>query len=503
MTKRASTREWVGLGVLAGACALISANSNLLNLALPSLTADLRPSAVEVLWVSDSYVFAVAALLIPMGLLADRFGRRRMLMIGAALFGLASVGAAVSPDAAWLIACRAGLWAAGAMLSPSTISLLRSMFHDGRQRTVALSIWTGGFALGGVLGPLIGGGLLSLGGWRAVFLVTPPAMLVVLIASPLLLPEHRAAQTRRVDVVGISTAIAGILALVWATKQLAAGQPGGPLVVVVGIGVGGVGLLVAFALWERRARDPAIDLELFRDRDVAIPLIANALAFAVLYGNQLLTGQYLQSVLGMPALLAGAWTIPGAAAYALGGLAVPRLMRRFTASAVLVAGLVASSTGFALQAAVGLHNGVLPFVLGSSIAAAGLAPVYLVTTQSTVDAVSVDRAGIAGSTLETVTNVGGAVGIAVFGSIAAAIFRGGAGVAGSSPSTIGEAVARAAGSDAGHRALLVAQQAFVDGFRATALIGGGLLLGSAVAAAVILGRSAQGSSRRGDPGDLS
>ncbi|MFP3714048.1 MFS transporter [Puerhibacterium sp. TATVAM-FAB25] len=484
----ARPRDWAGLALLAVPCALISVNSNLLNLAMPALAAELRPSTAQLLWVSDVYVFLVAGLLLPMGLLADRFGRRRMLLAGAAVFGLASVGAALASTAGVLIAFRGLIGVGAAMLGPSTLSLIRSIFQVPAQRATALSIWTASFAVGGILGPLVGGLLIEVVSWRAVFAVTPPVMVVLLIFGPLLLPEHRSADVRRIDAVGTGTAIAGLLATVYAVKQLSAQST--PLAAVA-VGVAGVALLVAFLRRQARVPDPVLDLSLFADRACSVPLAGNALAFAVLYGTQLLVGQYLQAVLGLTPLAAGLWTVPGAAAYAAGGLVAPRLAARHGARRVLAAGLAVSAAGFAVVAAVGTGSGLLAFVVGSVVYSVGLAPVYLVTTDASVAAVPAERAGVAGATLETVTNLGGALGIALFGSLAGAVYRAGAASAGVDTQTVGDAVGQAAALPAPQAADLLAsaQAAFVAGFRLVEVVGAAILLVSAVLTARLLRRT--------------
>ena len=499
VSSRARPRDWLGLGLLAVPCALISANSNLLNLALPALAADLRPTTTQLLWISDTYVFLVAGLLLPMGILADRFGRRRILLVGAAIFGLASVGAAVSGTATSLIVCRGLLGVAGAMLGPSTLSLIRSMFRDAAQRATALGIWTASFALGGVLGPLMGGVLVEAVSWRAVFAVTPPAMAVLLALGPVTLPEYRSETARRVDVAGTIMAIVGLLATVYAVKQLGVG--GAPLPAAA-IGVVGVALLAGFLRRQARIAHPIVDLALFTARAYTVPLLGNALAFAVLFGIQLLIGQYLQAVLGMTPLEAGAWTIPSAVAYALGGLIAPRLATRMPARSVLACGLVVSAAGFAAVAAVGTDSGLVAFVLGSVVYSLGLAPVYVVATESTVAAVPATRAGVAGATLETVAELGAALGIALLGSLAGAVYRAGTTGTGSDTQTVGDAAARAARlppTDAAEL-LSAAHHAFVNGFRLVATTGAVLLTGAALLTLFLLRDAARSRSRGPVPG---
>jgi DHA2 family multidrug resistance protein-like MFS transporter len=473
--------------MLAVPCMLISVNSNLLNLALPVMAADLRPTTTQLLWISDIYVFLVAGLLLPAGLLADRFGRRRMLLSGAAVFGLASIGAALSASPGGLIACRGLIGVGAAMLAPSTLSLIRSMFQLDRERAVALGIWTASFALGGIVGPLIGGLLIEAVSWRAVFAVTPPAMLILLIFGPLTLPEYRSVTARRVDVLGVSMAIVGLLGTTYAMKQLSI--QAAPLVSIV-TGALGIGLLIGFVRRQGRVADPVLDVGLFRNRVYTIPLLGNALAFAVLFGTQLLIGQYLQAVLGMSPLEAGLWTIPSAAAYALGGLIAPRLGSRIGRGRLLAAGLAVSALGFAIVAAIGTVSGLLVFVLGSVVYSVGLAPVYQVTTELSVAAVPAERAGVAGATPETVTNLGGALGIAVFGSLAGGLYRSGTASTGTNTQTIGDALAQAARLSPADAAdfIQAAQTAFVQGFRLVTIVGAALLLIAAMATPPLLGQ---------------
>ncbi len=479
----ARPRDWIGLGLLAIPCALISVNSNLLNLALPALAAELRPSSAQLLWINDIYLFLVAGLLLPMGLLADRYGRRRLLLIGGALFGLASIGAALSSTATVLIVCRGLIGVGAAMLGPSTLSLIRSMFQVSAQRAIALGIWTASFAVGGILGPVIGGVLIEAVSWRAVFAVTPPFMLILVVLGPFLLPEYRSQDRRRIDWVGTVMAIAGLLATIYAVKQLADGSLSSTSVAT---GLGGVILLLGFLRRQTRVADPIVDLSLFTERAYTVPLVGNALAFAVLFGTQLLIGQYLQAVLGMGALEAGLWTIPSAVAYALGGLLAPRLAARLGTRWILTAGLTVSAIGFAMVAAVGADSGLLAFVAGSVTYSIGLAPVYLITTESTVAAAPAERAGVAGATLETVTELGGALGIALLGSLAGATYR--LGTTGLDTQTIGDALAQAGQLPEQQAAELIqsVQIAFVDGFRLVTFVGAALLLLAAVITARLL-----------------
>jgi DHA2 family multidrug resistance protein-like MFS transporter len=388
-----------------------------------------------------------------------------MLLIGAAVFGLASIGAAMAGSPGSLIICRGLIGVGAAMVAPSTLSLIEAV------------------------------------SWRAVFAVTPPGMLALLVLGRFLLPEYRSETFRRIDGLGVAMAIGGLLSTVYAIKQFSAQVD---LVIPGLVGVVGVALLVGFFRRQRRVPDPVLDLDLFRLRAYTVPQIGNALAFAVLYGTQLLIGQYLQAVLGLSPLQAGLWTIPSTAAYAVGGLIAPRLGSRLGTGRLLAAGLAASALGFGMLAAIGTTSGLMVFVLGSVVYSIGLAPVYQATTESAVAAVPADRAGVAGATLETITNLGGALGIALFGSLAGAVYRAGTVGTGIGTQTIGDAVAQAARLTPPQAAdfLATAQAAFVHGFRLVAILGGVLLLVAAVSTPPLLRgprRRAAGSDQPAAP----
>src|SRR5499427_3473885 len=220
-TPTAGRREWIGLAVIALPCMLYSMDLSVLNLAVPSISADLKPSSTQLLWIVDIYGFSVAGFLITMGTLGDRIGRRRLLMIGAAAFGVASVLAAFSTSAAMLIAMRAVLGIAGATLAPSTLSLIRNMFHDPHQRSIAVGVWITSYSAGAAIGPVLGGVLLQYFWWGSVFLVSVPVMVLLLLLAPVLLPEYRDPRAGKLDLASAALSMAAVLATIYGIKQLA------------------------------------------------------------------------------------------------------------------------------------------------------------------------------------------------------------------------------------------------------------------------------------------
>ncbi len=218
---KATPREWIGLAVLALPCLVYAMDLTILHLAVPAIGEELKPSSAQMLWIVDIYGFMVAGALVTMGSLGDRFGRRLMLMIGAGAFALTSLLAAVSTSAEMLIAARALQGLAGATLGPSTLSLIRNMFHDERERATAIGIWIASFSVGAVAGPLFGGVILSSFHWSAVFLVNVPAMAAVIVLAPLLLPEFRDPGPERIDIVSVFQSLAAVLLFVFGVKSAA------------------------------------------------------------------------------------------------------------------------------------------------------------------------------------------------------------------------------------------------------------------------------------------
>ncbi len=475
----AGRREWIGLAVIALPCLLYSMDLTVLHLAVPQLSADLKPSSAQLLWIIDIYGFLVAGSLITMGTLGDRIGRRRLLLIGAAAFGIASVLAAVSTSAEMLIATRALLGIAGATVAPSTLSLIRNMFLDERQRTVAISVWIMSYSLGAALGPIFGGLLLEYFWWGSVFLIAVPVMLLLLIAGPKLLPEYRDPNAGRADITSAALSLAAVLLVIFGLKQIA--QDGLAWLPVATIAAG-VALAVSFARRQLQLSDPLIDLRLFKVRGFSASLATYGLAVIVLFGGFLFLPQYLQLVVGLSPLVAGLWTLPWAGGFIVGSMITPKLAHRFRPAYVMAAGLVFAAPGFALLTQIDATTGFATFAIASVIFSLGFAPVFTLTTDLIIGSAPPERAGAAAAISETSAEFGGALGIAVFGSIGVAVYR--AMLAGDIPSdlpagmaeevraTLGGAidVAGQLPTAAGTALAEASREAFLGGLQLTALI---------------------------------
>jgi MFS transporter, DHA2 family, multidrug resistance protein len=417
---RAGRREWIGLAVIALPCLLYSMDLTVLNLAVPSLSADLAPSSAQLLWIVDIYGFLVAGSLITMGTLGDRIGRRRLLLIGAAAFGVASVIAAFSRSAEMLIVTRAVLGLAGATLAPSTLSLIRNMFLDPHQRTLAIGVWISSYSAGAAIGPLVGGVLLENFWWGSVFLIAVPVMLLLLAVGPVLLPEYRDPEAGRLDLTSAALSLACVLLVIYGLKHMA--QDGFDALAVITVAAG-LAVGRAFVRRQQRLADPLIDLRLFREPAFAPALATYTIATFVAFGAYVFIAQYLQLVLGLSPLKAGLWTVPFALAFIVGSLLTPSIARRVRPAYVMAAGLATAVVGFAVLTQIDRTSGLAAVVMGFGIYSLGLAPVFTLATDMIVGSAPPERAGAASAISETGSELGGALGIAVLGSIGAAFYR--------------------------------------------------------------------------------
>ena len=487
--RQTGRREWIGLAVLALACLLYVMDLTVLHLAVPAISGALRPTSAQLLWIIDIYGFMVAGFLITMGTLGDRIGRRKLLLIGAAAFGAVSILAAFSTTPEMLILSRALLGIAGATLAPSTLSLIFAMFEDPKQRSVAVGVWISAFSAGSAIGPVLGGLMLEYFWWGSVFLLALPVMLLLLVLGPIVLPEYKDPDAGRLDLVSAAMSLVAILTIIFGLKQIA--QDGvGPMpvaTVVVGVAVG-----VAWVRRQLSSANPMIDVRLFRIPSFSAALAVNFLSIFVMVGYFLFVAQYLQLVLGLSPLEAGAWSVPSAIAFVVGSNVAPRITRRVRPAVVIGAGLALAAIGLGILTQVGGSNGLAVVVAASVVISLGLAPVFGLTTELIVGSAPPERAGAASGISETGSELGGALGISILGSIGLAVYRGEVGrdlpaglpaeVVTAVRDTLGAAVgvAQQLPADLGVKVVAVATQAFVQSMVVASTISVVLAIGVAV-----------------------
>ena len=468
---KAGVREWTGLAVLALPSLLVSIDVSVMILALPHIGEALHADSAQQLWIMDIYGFMLAGFTVTMGTLGDRIGRRKLLMIGGAGFGMASILAAFSPSAAMLIVSRALLGVAGATISPSILALITNMFRDAGQRGIAISIWMVCFMGGMVVGPLVGGVLLQNFWWGSVFLLGVPAMLLLLITAPFLLPEYRDPNGGRLDMPSVILSLVTILPVIYGLKEIA--KDGVSLLPIVSI-LSGIVLGVAFVARQKTLTHPLFDLNLFSNRSFTTAVTA-MFGITITGAIMLFNSQYLQLVLGLPPLQAGLWTLPGVIGMVVSLMLSPVLAQKMRPAPLIAGGLVIAATGLLVLAQIGPISG-LPFVvIGFLLFNSGCGPMVTLGNGIVVGAVAPEKAGSAAALSQTCAEFGFSIGIAALGSIGTAIYR--SVLAGSLPvnlpaeavalshDSLAGAVAAAANlpADLGGSLLTAARQAFLDG----------------------------------------
>ncbi|WP_051298755.1 MFS transporter [Arthrobacter castelli] len=490
--------RWLGLAVLTLPVILTSMDITILHIAIPTITRELTPSPSQTLWILDAYGFLLAGLLIVMGNVGDRIGRRRLLLIGGAVFGAASTLAAFAPGPEVLIAARALMGIGGATLMPSTLSLIRNMFTDPAERTRAIGIWTASLSGGIALGPIIGGALLEVFWWGSVFLINVPVIVLLLVLAPRFVPEYRNQAPERLDVLSVLLSFATILPVVWAIKTAAeelALTPAAVTGLVVGVFAGAV-----FLIRQRRLQSPLVDVGLFVNPRFSGAVLGAGLAMFSLVGVMFYSAQYLQLVAGLSPLIAAFAMLPIMAA--VGGMSVLAsvLVPRFGYPLVFGAGSAVAAAGMLAFSRVPVDDGLIVAVVASAFIGAGIAPMMTLATDVVVDAAPPSRSGAASALSETAAELGAALGIAVLGSIGTALYRSRVldGVPADLPPEATEAVSSSLGAAlsvaeqlpaeaAAHLADL-ARHAFTHGLNAATITGGLVLVATAIVCPILLHR---------------
>jgi DHA2 family multidrug resistance protein-like MFS transporter len=494
---KAGRREWIGLAVLALPTLLLSMDISVLFLALPHLSADLGASSTQQLWISDIYGFMLAGFLVTMGTFGDRIGRRRLLLTGAGAFGVASVVAAFSISAPMLIASRALMGIAAATLTPSTLALIGNMFQDAKQRAFAIAVWSSCFFGGLALGPVLGGFLLDHFWWGSAFLIGVPVMVVLLVAGPRVLPEYRDPGAGTLDLLSVAIYLLAVLPAIYGLKEIA--RDGWHPVSIVALLVG-IALGIVCVQRQRRLTDPLFDLRLFANRSFSSVVSILTLVGVIQSGVLLLVNLYLQLVVGLSPLQAGLRLLPAALAMIAATLVAPRLAHRFRVAWVMAAGLALSACGYVVVSMVDRSTGLTTLVVGLAVIDIGVGPMVALGYDVVLASAPPEKAGSASSVAETGGEFGVALGIALFGSLGAAIYRFQMAdalppglphqAAADSRESIAGAVSSAAhvGPPLGVAVLDAARDAFTTAVDTVATVGAVLFVALAILAAVALRR---------------
>jgi MFS transporter, DHA2 family, multidrug resistance protein len=491
-------RRWWILAALCLSVLLVVVDNTIVNVALPTISRKLSASTQDLQWVVDAYTLVFAGLLLVGGNLGDRIGRRRVLQAGLALFALTSVGAALARSTGELIAARAAMGVAAALIYPATLALLTSVFTVARERAMAIGIWSGVSGLAVAIGPVSGGLLLEHFAWSSVFYVNVPIVIVAMAAGIALLPESRDPRAGRFDPLGALLSVAGISLLTWSIIE-APGHGWASATTLAGLS-GSLAILAAFAWWQTRRPDPLLDVRLFRNPRFTAASSAIALAFFGLFGFIFLITQYFQVVRGYDPLRAGVATLPFAIVTGAVSPAAIAVMRRLGTKAAVTAGLAVMSVGFIVASGTTADTAYWGrIILSMSLMAAGLGLTTSPATDAIMGALPRDKAGAGSAVNDTTREVGGTLGVAVIGSVLSSAYgsRAAAALAGLGAPAAAVFAARqsvaAGASVAGHMppaqreaAMGAVSHAFISGLHAGSLVAAGAAAAAAVTALVFL-----------------
>ena len=490
---RAPRRAWLALAVLMLPTLLVSVDNTVLSFALPAISRDLAPTAAQQLWIIDAYPLVLAGLLVAMGSAGDRYGRRRMLLVGSIGFTVLSVAAAFAPTAEALIAARAALGFFGAMLMPSTLSLLRTAFSDREQRRLAIAIWASGFAAGAALGPIVGGILLEHFHWGSVLLLAVPVLVPMLILVPLLIPESRDPSPGRIDLVSTLLSLAAMGPVVYGIKSLATEgvDAAGVAMIAVGVAAG-----AWFVHRQLRSDTPMLDVRLFRQGSFGGAVLINLFSVIALVGFLFFASQHLQLIAGLTPVAAGMALLPGLVAMIVAGLLVVPIARRIRPRVLVPVALALSAAGYAIVAFNASAASIGPVVIAFALLGVGIGAAETVSNELILSSAPPAKAGAASAVSETAYELGAVLGTAALGSILAAHYRAAielpatltADQAETARETLAGAVTVAERLPASVSAELVASaaHAFDGGVVVTSAIGVALMLAAAVVAAIAL-----------------
>lgn len=483
---RAGVRSWIALAVLMLPVLLVSVDNTVLSFAVPSISLALTPTAPELLWIIDVYPLVLAALLVPMGSLADRFGRLRLLLLGSTGFAVISALAAFAPSAEALIAYRALMGVFGAMLMPSTLSLIRNLFANPNQRRTAIAVWAACFSGGAALGPIVGGFLLEHFWWGSVFLMAVPVLVLLLILAPIFVPESKDPNPGKVDPLSILLTLGAMVPTIFGIKEIATE---GPNALNIGFILVGIALGVVFVRRQLSRNNPMLDVRLFKNPVFSGGVLANLLSLFSMVGFLYFVTQHLQLVVGLSPTNAAFVLVPGLAVSIIAGLLAAQLAKRFKPGHLVTAGLLMNAVGFGI---VGLNSSgsVAGIITAFVVLGAGVGIAETISNDLILSAAPPAKAGAASAISETAYEVGSVLGTAVLGSILAAAYRVHVVIPGGVSAEQGHAAQQTLGGaidvagtlpgTAGAELLASAKHAFDSGSLLVAIAGVVLMLGAAV-----------------------
>lgn len=476
--------RWLALAVLVLAVLLVAVDATVLGLATPYISEDLKPSGTQLLWIGDIYSFVIAGLLVSAGSLGDRVGRKKLLLIGATAFGAISVLNAYATTPEMMIVARALLGVAGATLMPATLALIRNLFHDPRERSLAIGVWGATASAGTAVGPVVGGFLLEHFWWGSVFLINLPVMAVLVLVGIKLLPESRHPNPGPWDMPSVGLSLVGMIGVVYAVKETATHGVDGNALAAGLLGVAG---LFFFVRRQLTLPHPLLDMRLFRNRGFSGAVLADLLTILGLSGLVFFLSQFLQLVQGRGPLEAGLAELPAAIGAVAAGLVAGAAARRFSVRSVVTGGLAAIGLALALLTLVDRSTGYPLIGVALLVVGIGAGFSFTVTADVILSSVPKEQAGSASAVSETAYELGAALGIAVLGSIVTGVYRDFAAPAGTpegAHESLGGAVEAAAGmpSATAEALLSSARESFVDGLTIAAGAGAVVLLATSIAA---------------------
>jgi EmrB/QacA subfamily drug resistance transporter len=508
LADRTYRRRWLTLAVLCLSLMVIGVDNTILNVALPTLVTDLHASTSQLQWIVDGYTLVFAGLLLTAGSLGDRFGRRGALTVGLVIFGIGSVLSAFAGSAGQLIATRSVMGLGGALIMPATLSIVTNVFTVPAERARAIGIWSGFSALGIAIGPLAGGYLLEHFYWGSVFLVNVPIVIAALIGGRFFVPTSKDPSAPKLDPLGAVLSIAGLTALLWTIIE-APGKGWTSTATIVGF-VGAITVLGLFVLWELHTDHPMLNVTFFENARFTAASLAVTFTFFALFGSLFLTTQYLQSVLGFSALEAGVRIIPFAGVMMLVAPQSPKLAERIGTKIVVTFGLVLVAAGLGALAFVEPSSGYLPVFISFVILATGMAFTMAPATESIMGSLPRAKAGVGSAVNDTTRQVGGALGVAVIGSVYSSVYAdqmakalAGRGVPATAASVVSDsiggalAVAKSIGGESGQQLAATAKTAFVDGMHRGVIVGAVVALIGALIALLFLPARAPESAFEG------